>query len=410
MRICILTFYYKPAGGGVPRYVENISRKFVEAGHKVDIITASYEPNKKIEQEGNLTIYKLPCMNLSKSDEINEEKTREFLEFLRDYTRRKNPDILSVQAFHSKPTAIGHTLAVNIVSMENEIPSILTIHSFIQKDEYETLKFMMVKNLLWKKIICVGSNLSEDLFSKGVSSKKIITIYPPVDMNQFKQGLGKKWLRSRVYISEKELILLAACRMESMKAAEEKGIPTLIKALSSIKDKKVHLLIGAAPCPPPFEDSKKETISRLKETAKILGVGERVIIKTFEPEEMPLVYNGADIFVLPSKMESFGLSYAEALSCGIPTIGTSVGGVPEVIEDGKTGYLCAPENHVELAKYIQTMIKNMNKSQKMGLLGRESIKEKCDLEKISKTLIGVYNSTINKGGKSLGFFERLSKE
>ncbi|MAG39479.1 hypothetical protein CMI41_00730 [Candidatus Pacearchaeota archaeon] len=395
MRITLVTFFYKPTGGGIPRYVDNVSKKLTELGHKVDIITASYG-DKSIEKEGEVTVYKIPCMNLFDKEKDLEESSREFLSFLRDYVKKKKPSIISAQAMNTAIKAPGHALAVNIVSLESKIPTSLTVHSFIEDNDYAEIKLMLIKSLSWDKIITVSSNLAEDLFKKGLSSKKLSVIFPPVDTKVFKPGLGKKWLRSRVPVSAKEILLLGASRLNSLGDAETKGVQTSIRALASIKNKNVKLLIAAAPCSPPFVESKKETIEKLKETARLLKVEDRVIIETFNPKDMPHVYNGADIFVMPSQMESFGLVYAEAMACGLPAIGTAIGGIPEVIENEKTGHLISKDDPVSLAKELNTMIKSMKKSNKMGREGRKSIIEKCDIDKICLTLRGTFKSAIEK--------------
>ena len=94
-------------------------------------------------------------------------------------------------------------------------------------------------------------------------------------------------------------------------------------------------------------------------------------------------------------MESFGLVYAEALACGIPVIGTSVGGVPEIIDNGKTGYLVEPDNPVELSKRIQLLINNPEKRKIMGEKGRKIIEKRFNSKKITDNLIGVFNSITN---------------
>ena len=395
MRICIVTFFYKPAGGGIPRYVDNISKELARLGHKIDIITASYEEDKT-ERFGKITIFYLKCMNIfTKNEQENKENSREFLNFMRKYLKRK-PKIINAQNLHAATRAVGHSLALNMICLEKNIPLTNTTHSFIQQDENAKLKLSLLSHLLWEKIISVGSNLAESLFNQGIPSENIKIIHPPIDTSIFIPNLGKKWLRSRINISDKDFLIIHASRIDNLKVTEEKGVFTLLKALSLIKEKEVKLLIAAAPTNPVFEQQKAEAIEKIKETSKLLGISNRVIIQTFNPEEMHLVYNGADLFVMASKMESFGLVYAEALACGIPVIGTAVGGIPEVIDDGKTGSLVPPDNPVELSKTIRYLIKNPNKMVKMGKLGRENIIERFDIGKISKNLIGVYESIINK--------------
>ena len=144
-RIALLTFFYKPAGGGIPRYVDTLSRKLAEAGHDVDVITASYN-GEKIEKDGNVTVYRLPCMNIFREDRNDELQSSEFLDFLRKYSRNK-PDIFVAQNFHSAIGATGHSLALNIISLEKKIPLALTVHAFIGDDETKALKIPLVKNL-----------------------------------------------------------------------------------------------------------------------------------------------------------------------------------------------------------------------------------------------------------------------
>lgn len=80
---------------------------------------------------------------------------------------------------------------------------------------------------------------------------------------------------------------------------------------------------------------------RAEEEARRLGVAGRV---TFlgERTEVESLLPGADLFLLPSESESFGLAALEAMACGVPVIGTATGGLPELVEDGVSGRLCAP--------------------------------------------------------------------
>ncbi|MDP3986909.1 MAG: glycosyltransferase family 4 protein [Nanoarchaeota archaeon] len=395
-RICILTFFYSPAGGGIPRYVDNLSKKFVEMGHKVDIITASYD-EEQIEKKDNLTVYLLPCMNIfSKTEQENKASARDLIDFLRKYVKKEKPSIFSAQSFHTAFNAIGHSLALNMVALERKIPLTLTVHSFVQNDESEQIKMTSLKDLLWDKIISIGPTLGEFLLEKGVSREKISISYPGVDINQFRPGLGKKWLRSRIGISESDILILYAGRVDSIKIAESKGIMTLLKAMSSIKNKKVKLLISAAQVTPPFKEAKDEAIEKIKERAKLLNKADKIIIETFSPENMPLVYNGADICVLPSKDENCSLFISESMACGLPVIATTVGGIPDIVENGKTANLVPPDDSVELAKQIGILLRSPSKAKKMGEEARKTLEEMQELGKVCRNLLGIYESVIKK--------------
>jgi glycosyltransferase involved in cell wall biosynthesis len=70
--------------------------------------------------------------------------------------------------------------------------------------------------------------------------------------------------------------------------------------------------------------------------------------------------------MLPSKSESFGLSALEALSCSVPVIGTKVGGLPEVVEDGKSGFLVNPDDVDDIAVSALKILGDFNQKQKMS--------------------------------------------
>ncbi|MDD4354135.1 MAG: glycosyltransferase family 4 protein, partial [Candidatus Nanoarchaeia archaeon] len=124
------------------------------------------------------------------------------------------------------------------------------------------------------------------------------------------------------------------------------------------------------------------------------GIKNKVIIESFGLQDMPNVYNGCDIFVMASQMESFGLAYAEAMACGIPVIGTSVGGIPEIINNNVNGFLIEPKNSVELAKKIQTLLKNPDMREEMGREGVKKIKHAFRLRKMTDRLLGVFKSCL----------------
>src|SRR5258708_2871331 len=77
----------------------------------------------------------------------------------------------------------------------------------------------------------------------------------------------------------------------------------------------------------------------------------------FELNTMPDVYKGSDLFVFPSEMnETFGQTFVEAMSCGLPVIGANTGGIPEIISDSYNGYLVTPNDSSLLAQRIETLL------------------------------------------------------
>src|SRR3712207_9303217 len=81
---------------------------------------------------------------------------------------------------------------------------------------------------------------------------------------------------------------------------------------------------------------------------------------------LPLYYSAADITIMPSHYESFGLVAVESMASGTPVIASNVGGLSYTVKDGETGFLVPEENHFKLAEQVHTLLKNPDLRQRMG--------------------------------------------
>src|SRR3989344_1413669 len=238
MRICIVTLFYKPAGGGIPRYVDSLARSLAGLGNEVDIITTSYEETEKINAEEKVTVYNLPSLNIfGKDNKECMEKSKEFLKFMKRYINKNKVDIILAQNLHAAISSISHILVLNMTTLEKNIPTVLTIHSF-PDDPGSQLKIALAKNLFWDKIVTVSSSVAETFYNYGIEVEKIKVINPGIETAKFKPNLGKKWLRSRIEgLGEKDIVILHASRTDSIETVEEKGIKTLLKSFSTISER-----------------------------------------------------------------------------------------------------------------------------------------------------------------------------
>jgi glycosyltransferase involved in cell wall biosynthesis len=93
------------------------------------------------------------------------------------------------------------------------------------------------------------------------------------------------------------------------------------------------------------------------------------------------LYQRADVFVLPSRSECYGHAIAEALACGLPIVACATGAVPEMVRDGVTGRLVAPESPAELATALQTLIDQPDVRSGMSLRSRRLAEDEHDLDR-----------------------------
>lgn len=393
MKICIVSYPYPGISiGGIERYLSNLIKELTKRNHKIYVITASYD--KEITERGeNLIVYKRKFMNLE-DKENSKRNSEKLLIFLTKLIEDEEIDLICAENFYRSVPA-SFVFVINMTCFYTKIPLVLRMHGHCSQE----LEKAFLRDMLWDKIAPVSKNLSENAYNAGVDVEKINTIYPGIDTDLFRPKLGKGWLRSRVSVSDKDIVILLASRITGSKSSsliEEKGISTLLKAFSMIKDKKIKLLIAAARPPVIWKKKFDIVIKKIKSLCKLYNIENRVFVESFSLDQMPLVYNGADIYVLASRMESLGLSYIEAMSCELPVIGTSVGGIPEVISDGEDGYLIEQDNPVELSKRLNILIKSHKKRLEMGKKGRKNIISKFNNDIQTERIIGLFKSCIEK--------------
>lgn len=142
-----------------------------------------------------------------------------------------------------------------------------------------------------------------------------------------------------------------------------KRVPWLIEAFAraSSGTKAELVLVGDGPTRP-----------EACETARRLGLGKRVRFLG-ERDALPELLSPADVFLLASSEESFGLSALEAMSCAVPVVATAVGGVPEVIRDGHTGLLSPADDQARYAERVRELLFDRDRARAMGQAARADV-------------------------------------
>ncbi len=118
-----------------------------------------------------------------------------------------------------------------------------------------------------------------------------------------------------------------------------------------------------------------------RERATRLGIGERVEFLG-ERDDLPARLAAADVFCLASATESFGLSALEAMSSGTPVVATRVGGVPEVVDDGRSGLLCEVDDLDGYADRLRSLLLDTARASEMGAVARRTAEERFDRRRV----------------------------
>jgi glycosyltransferase involved in cell wall biosynthesis len=204
--------------------------------------------------------------------------------------------------------------------------------------------------------IVTVSNSSKENISKyyNIAPAKIRVIYPGVDsrFKQFREGSLRQRIKEKYGIGGPFIIFVGA--LERMK-----NIPRLLEALSILKkahESMKHKLVLVGPA--------GKGILEIRQTIARLSLADEVLFLGYVPgEDLPLLYNAADLFVLPSLHEGFGLPLVEAMACGTPVVASNTSCIPEVIADA--GLLFDPTDPNSIALQIHLVLSDDLIRQKM---------------------------------------------
>ena len=218
-------------------------------------------------------------------------------------------------------------------------------------------------------LIAVSSEIKEALIEHlGARSDKVSVITCGVDTRAF-LPLEKKIKRVALGIPENSKVVLFIGNLN-----HRKGVDLLLECAKRMQET-YFILIG--------------------EGNIRAGTKNCRIVDPQPNHELTKWYNVADVFLLPSRSEGTPVVILEALSCGIPVVASKVGGIPDLIKDGATGYLIEPGDVDTLEERMRDLLQNPEKRRQMGLQARKNIIENYDSFKIAERIKQVYEKVLS---------------
>ena len=264
-------------------------------------------------------------------------------------------------------------------------PVVVTIHG---SDILNTMNLAERVNkyvlLFSDHIITVSDYLREKLLEKyGVPEKKVTTIRNGVDTENLRVPTKKEREKAKQALSASGLVVV----LYLGSLTPWKGLKHLLLSLAKIdpeqREKMVLYMVGDGP--------EKRNLWRY---AKQLGISNKVVFAGETHNPLPYL-KAADILVMPSLREGLGIALLEAMCVGVPVVATRVGGIPEIVEHGRTGLLVPPGDVQALSEAVSLLVEDEALGRDMGEEGHSHVVKHFSMEQMVGKTLKVYQGVLS---------------
>ncbi len=352
MRVLIFSIAYDPFVGGAEVAVKQIANRLPEV--EFDMITLNLNGREKdFEKVGNINVYRVRGGKL----------LFPFLAFFKAVSLHKK------NHYDATWSIMANYAGFAALFFKWRFPEVKFILTLQEGDPIEHIRrrvgllFPLLKQIFIKadKVQAISNFLANWAREMGHTSP--VEIVPNgVDVKKFLQTTNYKLQTTG------PITLITTSRL-----VEKNGVGDIIEALKYLPDNVCLKVLGIGP----LEIDCKLKIEKwkLEDRVEMLGF--------IPPEDIPAYLHKADIFVRPALSEGFGNSFVEAMAAGLPVIATPVGGIPDFLDDGVTGFFCEPKNPQSIATAVQRIIDNPALVEEVKCNALEMVEEKYDWDLIA---------------------------
>jgi len=371
MNILFLTTHLN--AGGITSYLYLLTQGLQRLGHKVFLVSGGGELSGKFERIGT----QLKTMNIRTKSELDPRIYLSLIP-LRTFVEKNAIDIIHA---HTRVTQVMGDL----LSRCTKRTYVSTCHGYF--------KTRWVRRLFpcWGKAViaiskAVAQHLEEDLF---VPRDRIYLIHNGIDVKRF------PFVDQNLRLQKREAWQLGQDPIVGIIArlSDVKGHDILLRAMVNVivKFPKAKLIIVG--------HGKEQ--SKLRALTQTLHLHEQVIFlsQTNNSFEMLSLF---DVFVLPSYKEGLALSIVEAQATGLPVIASRVGGIPELIEDRKTGLLVDAGDSQALGEAIVFLLSHREQAQRIGRQAHDFVIKNFTAERMVEMTIQIYKKSLRTNEKNFG--------
>ena len=348
-------------------YVRELGRSLGKLGTPVDIFTKTHSGvNSPIEHiTPNVRVIHLPAGDLDAPVGDLYHHLPEFLHQLQSFREANGLNYDVVHSHYWLSAWVGRGLSEAL-----GVPHVVTFHTLAlikmqsRAGEVEQPERQVVERdvMATAQRIIAFSEHERDAMARlyGADPKRVSLVPCGVDLTKFRP-LDQREVRDRLGFNG-EKVLLYVGRVEPLK-----GLDLLVETAAQMDaGQEVRMVVVGA------EANGAGEMERVRELAKQRQVEDLFdFVGRVDHDDLPLYYNAADVCVVPSYYESFGLVALESMACGTPVVATRVGGLPTIIHHGHTGYLKSWRCPEAFANSLEMIISSSGLQESLGTAARK---------------------------------------
>jgi D-inositol-3-phosphate glycosyltransferase len=382
-RIAVLSVHTSPLAalgqretGGMNVYIRELARELGSRGFSVDIFTRRVDASEPVvvSPSENVRVVHIEC---GPDGFLEKELLFSHLaEFTRGVERFSVPDIEIPLSGPPYDLVHSHYWLSGKVGMELarrwSVPHVTMFHTLgeVKNRARGTEKEPPVRIEIERQIaasadrIVVASQHERNLLMRlyNAPAERIVVEPLGVDLSVF-QPFARDEARRALGLDQGPIVLFVG-RIEPLK-----GLDLLIKALGDLDGPFTLLVVGG-------DDRASGLLSEIRVQAGNLGIERQIrFIGSVQHDQLPLYYSAADVCVVPSYYESFGLVAVEAMACGTPVVASRVGGLTSTVRDGVTGYLIPWRCPEPFTERLETLLANGELRDNLGLAARRAAQD-----------------------------------
>jgi glycosyltransferase involved in cell wall biosynthesis len=395
-KVCFISPEYLPLSGGTGAYVYYLSNELMKHGYSVCVVTG-YGQARDVHVNEKLSVFFLKTSKtpIVKSFMFAGSSYRK-LNSVRDsvHVDITHTNLPLVPSF-AVPPSFGNTLISTVHSTWKGEAEAIRGEPYSRLNSNE--KFMVSFNWFLRvfeegmlkrsnKIIAVSDFTRRELLQYyKVKQDKIRVIHNGVATRKFHPASDKRKAKQELGFSPDDIAILSVGRLYA-----RKGLFTLIESMPDVVRRfpRAKFIISGR--------GQSDEMKKLVAHAQKLRVRDNIVFTGYYPDrKLPRLYQAADVFAFSTFYENLPFAVLEALSTGLPVVTTQVGGIPEIIKDGRNGFLVQPFNSCELSDKILYFLEHPSATSEMAFLARKTILERFDWRLIVKKVLKVYDEALS---------------